>query len=604
MEDESDNLISVTLKQSGWNGNVSPVAAMPASELVEMVTWGFAQIRQDKQLQSQEPFKFEYPKGVAQRHRLAASLAEQFKAMGYTGECGYNHLLYPTESDTKRMLLWLIQKLPRVEKEVHDIDVPRIQYRSRMRVSLQKWMDQSSSPQQTTRCRNINRSSILPVSWLENDTNPARRKYIASKQPLITDSKLCQGQTQRSLLEVNALSLSHDTSRYGLFDTTDLDDDKSTLKATLQSAFSTLSIVDRVPSAQSKNQGVFDLSPLNAPLTSTTNNEPLPSAAVASPDATQIDRREDELQAMHAELAQLRDEYTTNETTIHELMATVEKQQILHKEIEARQAIKYNALRELEQETTIRQQTLDMLSDASNNIAKLQSMCAKSSDRLVQLAEEWETHRLPLVQKLDAHESEQLQRQERAAAMVNEMQTCRIEMKQMGIMKQEQRELLERKYETMAKGTNRNMYTSRIMDIIKQVHKQKAEIDKIVKDIRSVQKQINISSEKLKRSEAIAEERLFHAAKDETHRPEKKQMYVECYRLFTTVRELFDELITCVAECGKRENQSRDLEIWISQMTHRVNMSNLDRIRHDMAQVQEENQALMQEIQTLTLERP
>ncbi|CAK4129583.1 unnamed protein product [Aphanomyces euteiches] len=568
MEDESDNLISVTLKQSGWNGNVSPVAAMPASELVEMVTWGFAQIRQDKQLQSQEPFKFEYPKGVAQRHRLAASLAEQFKAMGYTGECGYNHLLYPTESDTKRMLLWLIQKLPRVEKEVHDIDVPRIQYRSRMRVSLQKWMDQSSSPQQTTRCRNINRSSILPVSWLENDTNPARRKYIASKQPLITDSKLCQGQTQRSLLEVNALSLSHDTSRYGLFDTTDLDDDKSTLKATLQSAFSTLSIVDRVPSAQSKNQGVFDLSPLNAPLTSTTNNEPLPSAAVASPDATQIDRREDELQ------------------------------------IEARQAIKYNALRELEQETTIRQQTLDMLSDASNNIAKLQSMCAKSSDRLVQLAEEWETHRLPLVQKLDAHESEQLQRQERAAAMVNEMQTYRIEMKQMGIMKQEQRELLERKYETMAKGTNRNMYTSRIMDIIKQVHKQKAEIDKIVKDIRSVQKQINISSEKLKRSEAIAEERLFHAAKDETHRPEKKQMYVECYRLFTTVRELFDELITCVAECGKRENQSRDLEIWISQMTHRVNMSNLDRIRHDMAQVQEENQALMQEIQTLTLERP
>ncbi|KAH9131388.1 hypothetical protein LEN26_007718 [Aphanomyces euteiches] len=585
MEDESDYLISVTLKQSGWNGNVSPVAAMPASELVEMVTWGFAQIRQDKQLQSQEPFKFEYPKGVAQRHRLAASLAEQFKAMGYTGECGYNHLLYPTESDTKRMLLWLIQKLPRVEKEVHDIDVPRIQYRSRMRVSLQKWMDQSSSPQQTTRCRNINRSSILPVSWLENDTNPARRKYIASKQPLITDSKLCQGQTQRSLLEVNALSLSHDTSRYGLFDTTDLDDDKSTLKATLQSAFSTLSIVDRVPSAQSKNQGVFDLSPLNAPLTSTTNNEPLPSAAVASPDATQIDRREDELQAMHAELAQLRDEYTTNETTIHELMAT----------IEARHAIKYNALRELEQETTIRQQTLDMLSDASNNIAKLQSMCAKSSDRLVQLAEEWETHRLPLVQKLDAHESEQLQRQERAAAMVNEMQTYRIEMKQMVEtlgQKQEQRE------ERIATCTRH------ALDIIKQVHKQKAEIDKIVKDIRSVQKQINISSEKLKRSEAIAEERLFHAAKDETHRPEKKQMYVECYRLFTTVRELFDELITCVAECGKRENQSRDLEIWISQMTHRVNMSNLDRIRHDMAQVQEENQALMQEIQTLTLERP
>ena len=76
----------------------------------------------------------------------------------------------------------------------------------------------------------------------------------------------------------------------------------------------------------------------------------------------------------------------------------------------------------------------------------------------------------------------------------------------------------------------------------------------IICDIRSVQKQINFSSEKLKRCEAVADERLFKAADQHGDKSlsttvkssdptTKRSAYVESYRCFAEVRELFEELI-------------------------------------------------------------
>ncbi len=45
-------------------------------------------------------------------------MATRIKGLGYTGECGYNQILYPTESQSKALLSWLVQKLPRSEEEI------------------------------------------------------------------------------------------------------------------------------------------------------------------------------------------------------------------------------------------------------------------------------------------------------------------------------------------------------------------------------------------------------------------------------------------------------------------------------------------------------
>jgi hypothetical protein len=42
-------------------------------------------------------------------------MATKVKELGFTGDCGYNQLLYPVESQTRILLNWLVQKLPRTD---------------------------------------------------------------------------------------------------------------------------------------------------------------------------------------------------------------------------------------------------------------------------------------------------------------------------------------------------------------------------------------------------------------------------------------------------------------------------------------------------------
>lgn len=57
------------------------------------------------------------PSSVARCHRLCAQLGDKFKELGYTRECGYSSFLYPSEKDTRLMLLWLVERLPKTGDE-------------------------------------------------------------------------------------------------------------------------------------------------------------------------------------------------------------------------------------------------------------------------------------------------------------------------------------------------------------------------------------------------------------------------------------------------------------------------------------------------------
>lgn len=53
----------------------------------------------------------------------------------------------------------------------------------------------------------------------------------------------------------------------------------------------------------------------------------------------------------------------------------------------------------LENEIIIKKKTLEMLPSALENIGKLQSVCATGASRLLQLSQQWEDHRKPLIFK-------------------------------------------------------------------------------------------------------------------------------------------------------------------------------------------------------------
>ncbi|KDO33476.1 hypothetical protein SPRG_02284 [Saprolegnia parasitica CBS 223.65] len=589
--DEADNLIAQTLAESGWSKELPRIGAMAGEDLVPLVAWGLGRI-DGAASNAAAP----YPKGVAQRHRLAAAFAERIKAHGYNGDCGYNHLLYPSEYDTRQLLLWLVQKLPKVERDDMEEASPEMQVRKTLADALSLWMQApSSSARASTAMATMPRASPLP-DFFSSSTTLARSTYVTTKQPLATDAKLVSQHKQLSLLALNeAASLSHDGHgpRAALLSSV-----SSTVPREVTVALQSLALAHPVATS-SVLMSITPSSMLRPVSVSLPPSAPPDIVESPPPVAVQVDIAALDVQKAH--VLALQSQYEATTATIEQLQAHI----ALATEQEAAAGTQQHTieaeLAALQHDVDIRQQTLDMVADASKNMVKLQTMCDASVQRLASLSMEWAAHRAPLDTAIAAQAATQCAYEEDCRRLQGTIAAYRDEMmslvESLG-QKKAQREALERKYAMAPKAINRSVYTSRIMDIIKQVHKQKADIAKILQDIRRVQKHINVSSEKLKRSEAIAEERLFHAANDASHKSDKRTQYVECYRLFTTIRELFDELIRCVNDGGKRENQTRDLSTWIAQLSNRLNVANCDQIEADLAQVRDENRALMAQLQT------
>ena len=154
--------------------------------------------------------------------------------------------------------------------------------------------------------------------------------------------------------------------------------------------------------------------------------------------------------------------------------------------------------------------------------------------------------------------------------------------------KDERAKLLQDELEKMPKNVNRSLYTYRIMDIIKQVSKQKAEIAKIIRDIHDVQKDINAASSKLHRKEAEADERIYQGASDEG----ADEAHKSAYASLVSLRQFFEELVNAVSERGKADNVARDLEARSEQLASRNTANNMERIQRDLQQVKAENDAM------------
>jgi hypothetical protein len=266
---------------------------------------------------------------------------------------------------------------------------------------------------------------------------------------------------------------------------------------------------------------------------------------------------------------------------------------------------------DLQKQLARQKQLVAMLPQAQANIAKLEAICQTNAQKKVEIAQQMETARGPLLKEFAGLEGQRSGRKARCRQLIREIKAFRAEMLEItGVIQSkmeslralervQERQMAKPGKETASDGgpMTRNMYTSRIMDIIKQVHKQKQDIAKILADIKGLQKHLNTASEKLKRTEAVAEDKLYSAAsKSKSSSSSKAEAYVECYRKFAQVRELFEELILVVADVGKKENTARDLHNWISQLEARDSSSHLDKVLADLESVRLENGTLQSEL--------
>ncbi|KAJ7376868.1 Coiled-coil domain-containing protein 22 [Desmophyllum pertusum] len=182
-------------------------------------------------------------------------------------------------------------------------------------------------------------------------------------------------------------------------------------------------------------------------------------------------KRKEELEALQSKLRELNASIEHDEVEIKKSLAGIQQ---------TNEQVSSQKTKNAEQEEVykVKKRTIDLLPDAENSIAKLQDVVDASAQRLVNLAQQWEKHRAPLVDQYR-------------------------ELKQLNA----NRVVVE--YETMRKDVNRSAYTRRILEIVGNIKKQKEEINKILIDTKAVQKEINQLSGKLDRTFAATDELIF-----------------------------------------------------------------------------------------------
>lgn len=128
------------------------------------------------------------------------------------------------------------------------------------------------------------------------------------------------------------------------------------------------------------------------------------------------------------------------------------------------------------------EKTVKLLPEAEDNLKKLREIADASAARLLELGKQWENHRGPLLTKYRRKKQEINDRKSEVRTKLEQIKRMRQEMKDMAVDIKE-KDVLHKQviedFNKLPKSINRQVYVRRIMDIMKNLGKQKADIRKV-----------------------------------------------------------------------------------------------------------------------------
>lgn len=553
-------------------------------------------------------------------------MAMKIKEHGYTRDCGYNQLLYPSEAQTRTLLAWLVQKLPRIEEDRGEETLGTHALLNRkMMEKLQMW---KTSPWKLPFC--CNGQPAKNIYHKKDFQTLGNMSSISSTKEMFDECRNASIFVEPTVLERHALDLIKD-SIYASRLQGDVDDDKkrlAMLQGLVRNAISLAKQADSSSSSSSSSQSLQSLiTTVNSDGSATkkklerggrfahaTEFEQEQTLSVKGTSAhltinktgeseeeiaLKLAQQQEEERVREEELEMLRKEVADGQAALAAQERVFSNSSSKIRQLESDLAALLSVGERLEQDVLVKKKTLEMLPMAAENIIKLQDICGNNSKHLMKLAQEWESHRKPLLEQLRIKTNTRGKRRERCKDMVEEMKRCREEM--VGMIqslkdKQERIQVYNEEIKSIPKNINRAVYTHRIMDIIASINKQNADISKITDDIRVIQKTISATTSSMQRADAVAEELVFAAA----NQPKSDSATVETYRRLRTMRSKFEGLIDTVGHIGSQEKQSRLLETKIDREMTRVSANNFERIRSDLDQVLQDNAQIIAQIKRVT----
>ncbi|XP_074797723.1 coiled-coil domain-containing protein 22 [Natator depressus] len=568
------------------------------------------------------------PPGMSARFRIGTSLAQACQELGYQGEVGYQTFLYSNEPEIRRLLLFLVEKLPRDDAE--DARQPAGKSAGLLRAIAAKIKEQLGTPWVPPACRTPRLQLLQGTCLLKpfhahplvlpRDSGPVeRREFFGGFLPPVPAQPPRPGAVAPSLLERHAgdLGAQHDWEAdwqsQGLASRLPPKEYVHWKRQRLRHR-----LLDQLRQAAPPHgaagppqPGAPDLAQMLGLLSAGGTGGPLAKgsrfsraqrlaheqdpqelvgqmqAAVETLPSSKTSEQE-ELSWQAEELAGCRGaaapggrdggsggEVKVLELSLCQAAAGLSRQRL--------------ALGGRERTLRVQRRALELLPEAGRNLAALQLLVEGSAQRLVHLAAQWETRRGPLVDQYRRLRAARHSRQLESTRRVSEIQAlheCGRSAAAEARRKEELCRQLLTELEVLPKDVSRAAYTQRILEIVGNIRKQKEEITKVTGETRALQKEINGLMGKLDRTFAVTDELVFKDAKrDESVR--------KAYKYLAALHENCSQLIQTIEDAGAIQREIRDLEEQIESEGAKKTLANLERILSDYRALRQENAALL-----------
>ncbi|KAJ8919437.1 hypothetical protein NQ315_016535 [Exocentrus adspersus] len=500
------------------------------------------------------------PPSMSARLNIASDLAQQIKSLGFKGDMGYQTILYCNEVEVRRVLMFLIERLSRETIKTAPVEqtgyVPRLvkKIEENVKKSLtQTWIPSSLIHYGVRECDggytvssfgNCCPLYTVPLAIPDSKSDDeVLKEYWIHTIPDVT--KQCPGRTLIPSL---------------LFKDTEFTEKLNLLDAIKKQ--SEVVSVSGIP-----NDIEINILPQD-------RHKELTEQSVQKLPDSKIDDLVTEVETIKTQFLSLQEAIKNNELQLSQIRNMKNEEQEVLKDTLSKIKLKTKTLAVINKE---------------ENMAKLKNIVQNASDRLVELANQWNQVQTPLLDEYRSLQntltSDEIKLQEEQSKLEDVKDTHQKlieDLKEKSILEQ----TLMQKYQQMNRNNNRSAYTRRILEIIGNIRKQNNEIQKVLKDTRETQKEINNLTGQVDRSFTLSEELIFADAKhDETAR--------RAYKLLASLRDECSSILKAVSELGLSERESRNLQEQIDTEKSKEVAVKLNRVYTDLEQIQKETQVLL-----------
>lgn len=568
---------------------------------------------------------YKLPPSMSARFRIGTNLANAVQGLGYRGDVGYHTFLYSNETEIRRVLMFLVDRLP---KEPSDASQEPLGSVALLQKSIAAAIScQLALPWLPPFCQKINtaaqqfHSCHLSVPRdLHNLAKPLPKSVTQYYKSTLLPFASCQpvhiSDLPAAIMEMNTKSLAFqhewDTewNQQGLASRLSKEEYKARKHQKVRQKIADQvrqqlsQVTDDTGSAQDLSSLMASMGSRDASVRSKGSrfaySEKLQfaqeddrllaqlSTGAAVDRTTEADlqkKREDEIESLKAKLGEVT-------SAGEELEIDLRKMALGTHNMTEQLTSTESDNKKKEEEVLMKKKLIDLLPDAESNMKKLEMLVEASSKRLVSLANQWEKHRIPLLdeyRRLKEVSEDQTSENQRKIEDIKAMQEKMKELIGETRDKDSQYKQLVTEYERMTRDVNRSAYTQRILEIVGNIRKQNEDIDKVLADTKSVQKEINHLSGVLDRTFAVTDELIFKDAKrDEAVR--------RAYKLLAALHDNCNGLIKSVEETGVITREIRELEEQLETESKKNVEENLGKITGDYQQMRQDNVTLLQRL--------